>query len=90
MRNVFDFLHEVEAALSDSNAYTQAYSGNNPPMPMDSFIESIKTMREKNAVTSKTVEEAEAAYIKSCFGSVPKTTSFVSNTIEENAKKKNA
>ncbi len=40
--------------------------------------------------TLSNAAEAEAAYIKSRLNSAPKTTSFASNTIEENTKKKNA
>jgi len=44
----------------------------------------------KRDLEQMTVEEAEAAYIKSRLNSARKTTPFVSNTIEENTKKKNA
>lgn len=78
--DVFDFLHEVEAALSDSNPYAQAYSGNEPPMPMDSFMESITDLRNKNAITDMTVDELEAEYKKSRSDSAQKTESSASNT----------
>ena len=52
--------------------------------------EQLTASREEHSEKQMTVEEAEAAYIKSRLNSVPKTTPFASNTIDEDMKKKNA
>lgn len=44
--NVFDFLHEVEASLSDTDPYAPAYAGNEPPQPMDRIMETIKSQQK--------------------------------------------
>lgn len=56
------------------------------------FIHKLsENMKEQeHSEKEKTVEELEEEYKKSRFSSAPKTMSFVSNTIEENTKKKNA
>ncbi len=54
------------------------------------FKEQLTASREERSEKQMTVEEAEAAYIKSRLNSARKTAPFVSNTIEENTKKKNA
>ena len=57
-----------------------------PPQPMESY----KKLKIEASDPEISVEQAEAEYIKSRLNSARKTTPFVSNTIEENTKKKNA
>lgn len=71
VENVFGLLHEIEAALSDSDPYAPAYVGTEQPQPMDKLMESIKTL--------SSVAEAEAAYEKS-LGIAPRTGSSALNT----------
>ena len=89
-RAIYDHFHDVDAALAKMDPYAPAYAGNEPPQPMDRIMETIKSQQKENAAPNISIEQAEAAYIKSRLNSALKTTSFASNTIEENTKKKNA
>lgn len=76
---VFDFLHEVETALSDTDPNAQAYTGNEPPRPMDKIMESIETQKNENVASEMSVELAEAEYIKKISGIAQKEESTASN-----------
>ena len=89
-RAIYDHFHDVDAALAKMDPYAPAYAGNEPPQPMDRIMETIKSQQKENAAPNISIEQAEAAYIKSRLNSALKTTSFASNTIEKNTKKKNA
>ena len=89
-RAIYDHFHDVDAAIAKMDPYAPAYAGNEPPQPMDRIMETIKSQQKENAAPNISIEQAEAAYIKSRLNSALKTTSFASNTIEENTKKKNA
>ena len=89
-RAIYDHFHDVDAALAKMDPYAPAYAGNEPPQPMDRIMETIKSQQKENAAPNISIEQAAAAYIKSRLNSALKTTSFASNTIEENTKKKNA
>lgn len=73
IENVFGFLHEIEAALSDTDPYAPAY-GAEPPRPMDDLMDFIKKQQDERATMEDT-------YIKSRSNSVRKTESSASNTI---------
>ena len=89
-RAIYDHFHDVDAALAKMDPYAPAYAGNEPPQPMDRIMETIKSQQKENAAPNISIEQAEAAYIKSRLNSALKTTLFASHTIEENTKKKNA
>ena len=89
-RAIYEHFHDVDAALAEMDPYAPAYTRSEPPRPMDRIMETITSQQKENAVPEMSVEQAEAEYIKSRLNSARKTTPFVSNTIEENTKKKNA
>ena len=80
IENVFGFLHEIEAALSETAPYAPAYAGTEPPQPMDKIMESMKSLQNENSYSEMSVEEAEAEYIKSRLEIVQQEKSSVSST----------
>lgn len=94
-RAIYDYFHEVEAALSDVDPYAPAYTGTEPPQPMDKIMESIKSRKNKNVSLEKvsgqtevenepTIEELEEKYKKSRSVSASKTDLSASNTTKGN------
>lgn len=79
VENVFGFLHEIETALSDTDPHALAYTGTEPPRPMDIIMESIKNLQNENAAPEMPVKQAEAEYIKSRSASARKMGSSASN-----------
>ena len=75
-RAIYDHFHDVDAALAKMDPYAPAYAGNEPPQPMDRIMETIKSQQKENAAPNISIEQAEAAYIKSRLNSALKTTSF--------------
>lgn len=58
-RAIYEHFHDVDAALAEMNPYAPAYSGNEPPQPMDKIMESIKSTENENVVPEMSVEQAE-------------------------------
>ena len=56
-RAIYDHFHDVDAALAEMNPYAPAYIGNEPPQPMDSFMESYKKLKIENPVKNRTIQE---------------------------------
>lgn len=57
VENVFGFLHEIEAALSNTDSYAPACTGTNPPQPMDRLVESIKPQRDEASAARRAAHE---------------------------------
>lgn len=88
---VFDFLHEVEAALSDTEPFAPAYSGTESPLPMDDLIKNYRASKsDNNEEAEPTTEELEEMYKKRISSSVPNTESSASNTTDDIKRAKNA
>lgn len=86
---VFDFLHEVESALSDTDPYVPAYTETKPSQPMDGFIESYKILKSKDAIPEISIEQAESEYIKKISGIAQKKESTASSTTSDTRKLSN-
>lgn len=56
-RAIYDHFHDIDAALSEMDPYAPAYIGNEPPQPMDSFMESYKKLKIENPVKNRTIQE---------------------------------
>ncbi len=80
VEQVFNFMHEVEAALSDTDPYAPAYAGTDPPQPMDHIMETIKSRQKADAAPEMSVEQAEAEYIKKISGIAQKGEFTASST----------
>jgi len=88
---VFDFLHEVEAALSDTEPFAPAYNGTEAPLPMDDFIKNYRASKSvNNEEAEPTTEELEEMYKKRISSSAPNTESSASNTTDDIKRVKNA
>jgi len=83
VEKVFNFMHEVEAALSGTDPYAPAYSGAKPPQPMDKLIETVKSQQKEDTAPEMTVEQAEAEYIKKISNVARKKGSTASNTTDD-------
>lgn len=79
-RAIYDHFHDVDAALAEMDPYAPAYTGNEPPQPMDHIMETIKSQQKENAVPEMSVEQAEAEYIKKISETARKKESTASNT----------
>ncbi len=79
-RAIYDHFHDVDAALAEMDPYAPAYTGNEPPRPMDHIMETIKSQQKENAVPEMSVEQAEAEYIKKISETARKKESTASNT----------
>lgn len=58
VENVLGFLHEIEAALSDTDLYAPAYVETRPPRPMDDLMD----FQKKRAEIPDTPEELARKY----------------------------
>lgn len=56
-RAIYEHFHDVDAALAEMDPYAPAYIGNEPPQPMDSFMESYKKLKIENPVNKRTIQE---------------------------------
>ena len=56
-RAIYEHFHDVDAALAEMDPYAPAYIGNEPPQPMDSFMESYKKLKIENPVKNRTIQE---------------------------------
>lgn len=81
VENVFGLLHEIEAALNETEPYAPAYARNEPPQPMDRIVESMKANQKEKAAQEMSVEQAEAEYIKRISEIARKEGSIALNTI---------
>lgn len=81
-RAIYDHFHDVDAALAEMDPYAPAYTGNEPPQPMDRIMETIKSQQKENAVPEMSVEQAEAEYIKKISKTARKKESTASNTTD--------
>ena len=79
-RAIYDHFHDVDAALAEMDPYAPAYTGNEPPQPMDHIMETIKSQQKENAAPEMSVEQAEAEYIKKISETARKKESTASNT----------
>lgn len=79
-RAIYDHFHDVDAALSEMDPYAPAYTGSEPPRPMDRIMETITSQQKENAVPEMSVEQAEAEYIKKISETARKKESTASNT----------
>lgn len=79
-RAIYDHFHDVDAALAEMDPYAPAYTGNEPPQPMDRIMETIKSQQKENAAPEMSVEQAEAEYIKKISETARKKESTASNT----------
>lgn len=94
---IFHYLQEVSSVFADNNvnSYAPAY-GKEPPQPMDKIINNdiqqySETQDQKNDDDfweSCTVEQAEAAYIKSRSKTAKKTEHYVLNSTDNTANSK--
>ena len=81
VENVFGLLHEIEAALNETEPYAPAYARNEPPQPMDRIVESMKANQKETSAPEMSVEQAEAEYIKRISEIARKEGSIALNTI---------
>lgn len=81
-RAIYDHFHDVDAALAEMDPYAPAYTGNEPPQPMDRIMETIKSQQKENAAPEMSVEQAEAEYIKKISKTARKKESTASNTTD--------
>lgn len=79
-RAIYDHFHDIDAALSEMDPYAPAYTGSEPPRPMDRIMETITSQQKENAVPEMSVEQAEAEYIKKISETARKKESTASNT----------
>lgn len=79
-RAIYDHFHDVDAALAEMDPYAPAYTGSEPPRPMDRIMETITSQQKENAVPEMSVEQAEAEYIKKISETARKKESTASNT----------
>lgn len=79
-RAIYDHFHDVDAALSEMDPYAPAYTGSEPPRPMDRIMETITSQQKENAVPEMSIEQAEAEYIKKISETARKKESTASNT----------
>ena len=79
-RAIYDHFHDVDAVLSEMDPYAPAYTGSEPPRPMDRIMETITSQQKENAVPEMSVEQAEAEYIKKISETARKKESTASNT----------
>lgn len=79
-RAIYDHFHDVDAALSEMDPYAPAYTGSEPPRPMDRIMETITSQQKENAVPEMSVEQAEAEYIKKISNSAGNTGSTALNS----------
>ena len=79
-RAIYDHFHDVDAALSEMDPYAPAYTGSEPPRPMDRIMETITSQQKENVVPEMSVEQAEAEYIKKISETARKKESTASNT----------
>ena len=79
-RAIYDHFHDLDAALSEMDPYAPAYTGSEPPRPMDRIMETITSQQKENAVPEMSVEQAEAEYIKKISETARKKESTASNT----------
>ena len=79
-RAIYDHFRDVDAALSEMDPYAPAYTGSEPPRPMDRIMETITSQQKENAVPEMSVEQAEAEYIKKISETARKKESTASNT----------
>ncbi len=88
-RAIYDHFHDIDVALSEMDPYAPAYTGNEPPQPMN-ILESIEPQQNKNTVPETSVEQAEAEYIKKISNAARKKKHTALSTIDADIKKKNA
>lgn len=62
-RAIYDHFHDVDAALAEMNPYAPAYTGSEPPRPMDDFMESSQPPQNENGATEISVEEQPPASV---------------------------
>lgn len=79
-RAIYDHFHDIDAALAEMDPYAPAYTGSEPPRPMDRIMETITSQQKENAVPEMSVEQAEAEYIKKISETARKKESTASNT----------
>ena len=79
-RAIYDHFHDVDAALSEMDPYAPAYTGSEPPRPMDRIMETITSQQKENAVPEMSVEQAEEENIKKISETARKKESTASNT----------
>lgn len=56
-RAIYSHFHEMDAALAEMDPYALAYTGKEPPQPMDGFMESSKNLKTENPVENHTMQE---------------------------------
>lgn len=88
-RAIYNHFHDVDAALAEMDPYAPAYIGNEPPQPMDSFLESHKKLKMETADSEMSLEQAEAEYIKKSSETARKKEFTASNTISDTRKLSN-
>lgn len=88
-RAIYDHFHDIDAALDEMDPYAPAYTGTEPPHPMDKTMESINSRQAGDTVPEKTVEELEAEYKKSRSNSAENKGSAASNTTSDTRKLSN-
>ena len=79
-RAIYDHFHDIDAALAEMDPYAPAYTGSEPPRPMDRIMETITSQQKENAVPEMSIEQAEAEYIKKISETARKKESTASNT----------
>lgn len=79
-RAIYDHFHDVDAALAEMDPYAPAYTGTEPPRPMDDLMDSLKKQKKENAERQISTEQAEAEYIKKISEVARKKESTASNT----------
>jgi len=88
-RAIYDHFRDVDAALAEMDPYAPAYTGNEPPQPMNHNMETIKSQQKADAAPKMSVEQAEAEYIKKISGIARKAESAGSSTTPDTRKLSN-